>query len=46
MFFERGDVMHLASLTALFSGCGVPVMVAALSVIGVWLIYAATVRRK
>lgn len=38
--------MYLAPLIALFSGCGVPVMVAALLVVGGWLIYAATVRRR
>jgi len=38
--------MYIAPLIALFSGCGVPVAIAASVVIGGWLLYAATVRRK
>jgi hypothetical protein len=38
--------MYIAALISLFSGCGVPIGIVAAVVIGGWIIYASTIRRK
>lgn len=38
--------MYFAALIQLLGVCGVPAMIAAGMILGVWLIYAMTVRRK